>query len=235
VPPLDGGACLLNRSVDPVGEAGWTNLLNQGVSRQIIVGVIEQSVEYRTDEVERLYQQLLNRNADAQGLNGFVNALGSGATILQVEAAIVGSPEFFQDAGGTNQGFVTALYGDLLHRAPDPGGQAVALAALSGGVGPQAVAAAVLSSQDKAATPTLGKPDLTRPEWLRLVGPPAAPTGPAWLVAQRGGGSTIANKTRICVRLSPMADAVAVNCCCLGSGISTGRGSRNKDLTGRSS
>jgi uncharacterized repeat protein (TIGR03803 family) len=139
---------LLDRAVDPVGEAGWTNLLNQGVSRQIIVGMIEQSVEYRSDEVQKLYQQLLNRNADPQGLNGFVDALGSGATILDVEAAIAGSPEFFQDAGGTNQGFVAALYGDLLHRAPDPGGQATALAALSGGVSRQAVAAAVLSSPE---------------------------------------------------------------------------------------
>jgi hypothetical protein len=139
---------LLNRPVDPVGQSAWTGLLNQGVSRQTVVAMIEQSVEYRTDEVEKLYQQLLNRNADPQGLNGFVNALGSGATILQIEAAMVDSPEFFQDAGGTNQGLVAALYGDLLHRGPDPGGQAIAVTALNEGVSRQAVAAAMLSSDE---------------------------------------------------------------------------------------
>jgi FG-GAP-like repeat/Domain of unknown function (DUF4214)/FG-GAP repeat len=139
---------LLNRPVDPVGQSAWLGLLNQGVSRQIIVAMIEHSVEYRTDEVEKLYEQLLNRNADPQGLNGFVNALGSGATILQIEAAIAGSPEFFQDAGGTDEDFVDALYEDLLHRAPDPGGQGAALTALSDGVSRQAVAAALLSSEE---------------------------------------------------------------------------------------
>ena len=81
-------------------------------------------------------------------MNSFINALGSGATILRVEAAIAGSPEFFQNAGGTNQGFVNALYSDLLHRAPDPGGQAMTLAALNGGISRQAVAGAVLSSPE---------------------------------------------------------------------------------------
>jgi streptogramin lyase len=139
---------LLNRPGDPAGEAAWTNLLNHGASRQTVVTMIEQSAEYRSDEVGKLYQQLLHRNADAQGLNAFVNALGSGATILQVEAAMAGSPEFFQNAGGSNQGFVTALYSNLLHRAPDPGGQAMALVALNGGVSRQAVAGAVLSSPE---------------------------------------------------------------------------------------
>jgi virginiamycin B lyase len=139
---------LLHRAVDPVGQSGWTDELNAGVSRQIIVSRIEQSVEYRTDEVQHLYQQFLQRSAEPGGLNGWVSALGSGMTIQQVEAAMAGSPEFFQNAGGTNQGFVTALYSDLLHRAPDPGGQAMVLAALSGGVSRQAVAAAVLSSPE---------------------------------------------------------------------------------------
>jgi uncharacterized repeat protein (TIGR03803 family) len=139
---------LLNRAVDPVGQAGWTAELNAGVSRQIIMSRIEQSVEYRTDEVQQLYQQFLQRSAEAGGLNGWVSALGSGMTIQQVEAAIAGSAEFFQNAGGTNQGFVTALYSDLLHRAPDPSGQAITLAALNGGVSRQAVAGAVLSSPE---------------------------------------------------------------------------------------
>jgi hypothetical protein len=139
---------LLHRALDPFGQAAWTVLLNQGVSRQLVVGMIEQSVEYRTDEVQTLYQQLLHRSADPVGLNGWVNALGSGMTILEVEAGILGSPEFFQDSGSTKQGFVNALYEDLLGREPDPGGLAVALTALANNVSRQAVAAAVLARDE---------------------------------------------------------------------------------------
>jgi hypothetical protein len=80
--------------------------------------MIQQSAEYRTNEVERLYHQFLKRDADPSGLNAFVGALSSGATIVGVEAAIAGSSEFFQDAGGTNQGLINALYQELLHRPP---------------------------------------------------------------------------------------------------------------------
>jgi cyclophilin family peptidyl-prolyl cis-trans isomerase len=137
---------LLNRGVDPAGEAGWMGLLGQGVSRAAVVAAIEQSVEYRTDEVENLYHQLLKRNADPVGLNGFVSALGPGATLLDAEAAIAGSQEFFQNAGSSDQGFVNALYEDLLNRAPDPAGAAAALGALNRNASRQSVAAAILNS-----------------------------------------------------------------------------------------
>jgi hypothetical protein len=139
---------LLHRAVDPVGQAGWTGLLNQGISPQLIIDMIEQSVEYRTDVIQSLYQQLLNRSADAGGLSNYLNDLASGMTILQIEAGFLGSAEFFQDAGGTNQGFLNALYEAVLHRAPEPGVQTLALSALASGMSRQALAGIVLSSDE---------------------------------------------------------------------------------------
>jgi hypothetical protein len=110
--------------------------------------MIEQSVEYRTDQVESVYHQLLNRNADPSGLNSFVGALFSGATVVDIEAAIAGSPEFFQDAGGTKQGLSNALYQELLHRPPDPLGRSRSLTALHNGLSPQALAAVIFSSEE---------------------------------------------------------------------------------------
>jgi hypothetical protein len=139
---------LFHRVVDPTGQVGWTTLLNRGVSRQIIMTMIEQSLEFRTDEVQNLYQELLHRSADPTGINVNVSALAAGATILDIEQSILGSAEFFANAGGTNQGFVNALFEIVLHRAPEPGVQSLAVNALNNGMSRQAVAAVVLSSDE---------------------------------------------------------------------------------------
>src|SRR5207253_3690630 len=65
-----------------------------------------------------------------------------------VEAIIAGSPEYFSvRAGGTNDGFINAIYSDLLHRAPDPGGQATFSQFLKTGTTAQA-AALILGSPE---------------------------------------------------------------------------------------
>jgi hypothetical protein len=139
---------LLHRPIDPAGLTAWNTLLTQGVSRQQIVADIETSLEYRTDEVQALYVQFLHRNAEPFGLNAYVNALGSGLTLAQVEALILRSPEFFKDAGGTNAGFLTALYQDLLNRSPDSFGMTAFLNALNTGASRLAVATAILSGDE---------------------------------------------------------------------------------------
>jgi hypothetical protein len=116
---------LLGRFVDAVGLASFTGLLAQGVSAAQVVRLIESSQEYHLAEVQAAYQLLLHRAADPLGLRDDVGLLDSGATIEQVEAIIAGSPEYFSiRGGGTNDGFLTAIYGDLLHRAPGSDGRA---------------------------------------------------------------------------------------------------------------
>jgi hypothetical protein len=111
---------LLGRFVDAAGLATFTGLLAQGVSAAQLVSFIESSHECHLVEVQAAYQLLLHRAADAIGWHDDVGLLDSGATIEQVEAIIAGSPEYFSiRGGGTNDGFLTAIYGDLLHRAPD--------------------------------------------------------------------------------------------------------------------
>ena len=71
-----------------------------------------------------------------------------GATVEQVIAAVVGSAEFYQAAGGTNAGFVNAVYGYVLNRAADAGGAGYWTGALNGGAPRSSVAAAILASQE---------------------------------------------------------------------------------------
>jgi hypothetical protein len=115
---------LLGRPVDAVGLTGWTLLLDHGVPPTQVVQMIQNSLEYRTREVETLYTRFLHRSADTGGLITDVNLLAAGATVTQIEIAILASEEYFANrGGGTNTGFVNALYLDLLGRNADPSGQ----------------------------------------------------------------------------------------------------------------
>ena len=125
---------LLHRDADAAGLAAWSGLLDQGVSRMQVALDIEQSPEYRQDEIQSLYTHYLLRQADPAGLAAFTNFLAQGGTLEQVAADIVGSPEYYQTrGGGTIQGFLTALYEDVLGRSIDPNGQSVFGQALAAG------------------------------------------------------------------------------------------------------
>jgi membrane-associated phospholipid phosphatase len=140
---------LLQRTVDPSGLAHWTGRLDQGASRIEVVLGIENSLEYRTIQVQNLYKTLLRRPADAGGLKDHVALLAAGATVEEVKANILGSAEYFQSRGrGTEAGFLAALYEDALDRAVDPAGAAAFGAALAGGTPRDAVAQQVLLSPE---------------------------------------------------------------------------------------
>jgi hypothetical protein len=140
---------LLQRPVDASGLATWTGLLNQGMSRPALVGAIESSLEYRTDLVQSLYSQFLHRNADSAGLNAFVTFLGAGGSVEQVASSMAGSPEYYQmRGGGSDGGFLNALYQDALQRNPDPAGQTGFGQALANGVSRSQVASAILTSDE---------------------------------------------------------------------------------------
>jgi uncharacterized repeat protein (TIGR03803 family) len=139
-------ADFFHRPLDPSGLATWEGLLNQGFSRTQVAQFIQQGLEYRTDVVEALYSKLLHREADSAGLDGFTTFLGGGGTAAQVEAAIMGSAEYFQLHGGTTDGFLNGVYQDAFNRALDSSGAQTWSSLLAGGSTQQAVAGAILAS-----------------------------------------------------------------------------------------
>jgi hypothetical protein len=72
----------------------------------------------------RLYQAAFSRTPDVPGLGFQINALDSGLTLSQVAGNFIASPEFQATYGAniSNTQFVTLLYQNVLHRAPDSGG-----------------------------------------------------------------------------------------------------------------
>jgi hypothetical protein len=142
-------ADLLQRPPDDGGLMYWAGLLDHGVSRQQVTAGIVASPEYKSIEVRQLYRTLFHRDADPLGLQACTSFLLLGGTVEQVEASITASPEYFQvRGGGSNAGFLAALYQDALNRAVDPTGQAAFSQALAQGVSRQAVAAAVFGSEE---------------------------------------------------------------------------------------
>ncbi|HVA44979.1 MAG TPA: TIGR03118 family protein [Pirellulales bacterium] len=139
---------LLGRQADPGGLVFWSGL-EGSIGRQQVVADIQNSTEYRSDQVEAVYGTYLHRPADPSGLSYFVSFLQAGNTVEQMETVLASSPEFFAvEGGGTNDGFLDVLYHDALGRAVDPAGRQFFDQALAAGATRGEVAAAIFSSDE---------------------------------------------------------------------------------------
>ncbi len=125
---------VLQRQIDPAALAYWTSLLDAGLPVQELAGAVAHSDEYDANVVIGPdFQQYLHRDASASDIAFYTTAMQSGARDEQIEAVLVASDEFFNDAGGMNAAWVDAVYNAVLGRAADPGGSAFWLAELAQG------------------------------------------------------------------------------------------------------
>jgi hypothetical protein len=138
---------LLSRAPDASASV-WVNALNSGVSAAGVILGIESSTEYLNGQVRNLYRYYLHRNADLGGEQAWTNVLQTGGTLEQVAAGLIGSDEFYVLNGGTNPGFVLALYYDVFGRLPNDNESARWILAVNGGVSRVSVAGAFLTSQE---------------------------------------------------------------------------------------
>ena len=82
----------------------------------------------------RLYQAAFSRTPDPSGLGYQMNALDTGTKLTQVANNFIASPEFRQTYGSLSDAqFVTQLYQNVLHRAPDSAGLSFHTASLGRG------------------------------------------------------------------------------------------------------
>ena len=85
---------LLNRSGSAGEVANWVSILPQQTQQGVALAFL-QSKEYRTDVFSDYYLTLLNRPADAAGLNGMVQ---SSVDFTTIRVGIEASDEFFANA-----------------------------------------------------------------------------------------------------------------------------------------
>ena len=141
---------ILNREADEGGLTGWSDALLQktAAAANIIDGFVK-SDEFTnrnlpdSDKVDILYKSMLNREADAGGKAGWVDALSQGYTLQNIINGFCGSAEFkalCQEYGiepgaveasapvdantprGKIEAFVKRCYQLILNRAADTGG-----------------------------------------------------------------------------------------------------------------
>jgi hypothetical protein len=88
-------------------------------------GFVGLDIKGDTGMAYRIYQAAFNRAPDTGGLGFWINAMDNGMGLEEVSANFIGSVEFQATYGGLNNSqFVTQIYQNVLHRAPDPGGLA---------------------------------------------------------------------------------------------------------------
>lgn len=144
---------LLGREAEPDGLAFWSGLLQQGQSRNQVIDGIAGNTEFRSEQIDRSFQTFLHRSADAVGMSYFLDWMAKGASTTQVQSAILASPEYYQNRGnGTNDGFLSAMFADVLGRPVDPAGQThFGVLFLLGGVQRSALANLVVQSPEAQA------------------------------------------------------------------------------------
>jgi beta-glucanase (GH16 family) len=143
-------------TVNGVGYAsavvsGTDNAFNVAISGTTIAGsnvgqisFIDGTVDYNVNspgaQVMRLYDAALGRAPDPVGLAGWVQSIANGTSLTSVAAGFINSAEFqarYPGAGNPTS-FVTQLYANVLHRAPDAAGLTGWVTALTSGQDSQA-------------------------------------------------------------------------------------------------
>jgi uncharacterized repeat protein (TIGR01451 family) len=85
----------LGRSIDPIGQAAFSQALASGATRAAVAAMILASDESHLDMVEGYYAQYLHRSADNVGLDYFISSLHAGVSDQEVLTSIVASDEYF--------------------------------------------------------------------------------------------------------------------------------------------
>jgi hypothetical protein len=140
---------LLGRAPDDAGLAHWVARLDAGLSPAQLVRELAASDEHATKVVADAYQVFLQRAPDPGGLAWWADHLTTSRSLASLRAELAGSAEYFAvRGGGSNTGFLDALYGDVLGRTPDATGRSYWVGRLEAGEPRRGVARAILNSSE---------------------------------------------------------------------------------------
>lgn len=133
-------------------------------------------VDGTAGQIYRLYKAAFARTPDLAGLGSWIGGLDSGAVTLQQAATgFIGSAEFqsLYGANPSNSQFVTALYLNVMGRAPDAGGYGYWVDQLASGLQnrAQVLVAFSESGENKAATASLTAKGILFADALEAAGP----------------------------------------------------------------
>jgi hypothetical protein len=171
---------LLNRPADSTAT-NLVNQLNHAATPTSVVQSVENTPEYRTDQVQLLNERNLHRLAGSNE-QGEINFLAMGGTLEQLAAQLVGSNEYFQLHGSNIETFIDGLYEDGLDRQPTTLELVSAEQALAGGKTRTQLALSIFTTPEALS-------NLVQADFQSLLGRRADPTALASFVnvLQHGG------------------------------------------------
>jgi hypothetical protein len=139
----------LGRSLRPGEDSYFIDQLRVGVQRSDVMLEILSSQEYRARQVTAAFTGALRRAPDLGSVSYFVNFYAQGDTTEQIEGMIYGSPEYLNTpGGGSSEGYLEALYRDVLGRPLDQMGRDFWGPQLASGATDEIVADGVLNSDE---------------------------------------------------------------------------------------
>jgi len=109
-----------NRPPTAIEAQNYLLDFSESVTLVYPLGSIVGSDAARTAQIQYWYTTYLGRAPAAAEVSTWLDSthLGSGMTYSTAQATFIASPEFFANSGGTVESWITALYQNLLSRAP---------------------------------------------------------------------------------------------------------------------
>ncbi|MFV0526361.1 MAG: DUF4214 domain-containing protein [Acidimicrobiales bacterium] len=124
--------------------SAWYWILGED-GRRAVTGELARYDPWSGRVIDQMYQDVLGRGADPDGRRYWAEQMRAGLSVSRLTGLFYGSQEYVSGSGSTD-GYVTRLYGALLHRSPDPAGAAYWRRVLDQGTSPPDVAAAFVAS-----------------------------------------------------------------------------------------
>jgi uncharacterized protein GlcG (DUF336 family) len=182
---------LLNRPAETAAVNYFSGLLDQGTSRTQVVLDIESSPEYLTHFVDQAYLTYLHRAADPAGEANGVQVLSGSGSVEGLISLLTSSTEYFQTrGGGTNNGYLTALFQDVLNRAIEPGALSYFNGLLASGASHQQIFASIYETSEARLAIVNGL-------FQEFLGRPADSAGSNTFLAALTQGATIPQVTAV--------------------------------------
>jgi autotransporter-associated beta strand protein len=137
---------LLGREAEPEGLQFWSNLLDEGRSRLLVVSSIARTPGAQAALVQSAYQTYLGREATDAEVTQTINAAIRSS--VNVQAVVLSSREYFNTAGGgTVSGYLSALASDVFGTSFPASVEADLASRLQRGTPPLEVVKDVLTSR----------------------------------------------------------------------------------------
>jgi hypothetical protein len=112
----------LGRIGQPSEVASWVTAMSKGKSHEGVATGFINSQEYHDRLVTLDYQRFLQRTPSAAEISAMEGAIAGWINEDQIISRILGSTEYYTNAGGTTDAWFKAVYLNVLNRAPDPTG-----------------------------------------------------------------------------------------------------------------